>query len=124
MKFAVKTTEQLLKHFEAIEYAKAARDWKLNWEPLDHTPFSGESHIAQYYPVVYQGKQLLYYSIYFVEEVGQWLIILARDVDIADAEDLKANSFQVWQDDPHFESVLIQMIQSAMSSAFAIEKVV
>lgn len=123
MKFKNKTKRELVQQFEEIEYAKAAQDWKLNWEATMHEEFSGDSHILQSYPVLYNDKQLLYYSIQFEHEAGMYRITLARDVDIADSEDLIANSFDVWEDDSQFESVIVQMIQHAKSKEFKIEKV-
>jgi len=123
MKFKNKTIKQLIHQFEAIEMSKAAKDWNCNWEPYTHEKFSGDSHILQSYPVIYQNQQLLYYSILFVHEAGMYLITLARDVDIADAEDLIANSFSVYEDDPQFESVIIQMIKAAKSKEFEVTKV-
>lgn len=123
MKFQGKTPRQLLRNFEDIEFAKAAKDWKWNWEPTMHEPFSGESHIAQYYPIVHQGQHVFYYTLTWMHEVGQYLIVLVKDVDLHVPEDVIARSIELWEDDPAFEGVLIQMIKAAKSPAFAIEKV-
>lgn len=97
MKFAKMTKQQLLDTFKNQEMARAAKEDWLDFDPTDDYTNQEPARI-----VTYKGEDYSYQTIHNDDSLELAIIPITSS----------ASFFDVYIDDPHYESLLIQLLQT------------